>query len=137
MHHIIYLSWATVPFTDAQLQQLLVHARQRNKELAVTGVLFYGNECFVQVLEGEEGTVQEVYAQIKQDARHDNILTFANKPIAQRAFTEWSMAFQPISAQQLEDIAGHLGPTDALVNTAGLPCTDVDLFDLLRSFVLP
>jgi hypothetical protein len=137
MHHIIYLSWTTAPFTDTQLQQLLVRARRRNAELAVTGILFYGNERFMQVLEGEEDTVRELYAQIRQDARHGNILTFANKPVAQRAFTEWAMAFQSVTPQQLEDIIGHLGPTNVPVNTARLPYTDVTLFDLLRSFVLP
>jgi hypothetical protein len=65
---------------------LLTHAQRLNAELAVTGMLLYGNERFLQVLEGEAEVVQEIYAQIKQDARHHNILTFANKPVAERAF---------------------------------------------------
>jgi uncharacterized protein YaaQ len=137
MHHIIYLSWATVPLTDKQLEHLLVVARQRNTKLAVTGVLFYGNERFMKVLEGEEETVRALYAQIRQDARHNNILTFADKPVAQRAFMEWSMAFQLLTPQQLQDVVGHLGATDTPMNTAGLSNTDTRLFDLLRSFVLP
>jgi hypothetical protein len=119
MHHIIYLSWATAPLADTQLQQLLVLARRRNTELAVTGILFYGNGRFMQVLEGEEDTVRELYAHIKRDARHNNILTFADKPVAQRAFTEWAMAFQQVTPQQLKHIIGHLGPTNAPVDTAG------------------
>jgi hypothetical protein len=137
MHHVIYLSWAIVPFNEEQLQQLLIAARRRNTELAVTGILLYGNERFVQVLEGEEDTVQEVYALIRRDPRHHNFITFANKPVAQRAFTEWAMGFKSVSSQQLEDVVGHLGPTDASVNTAGLSYYDSRLFDLLRSFVLP
>jgi hypothetical protein len=137
MHHIIYLSWAVAPFTNAQLQGLLTRARRRNTELAITGILLYGNERFMQVLEGEEAALQEVYAQIRQDPRHYNILTFANKPVAQRAFKEWAMAFQPVTSQQFDDVVGHLGPTDAPVNTSGLSYLDVHLFDMLRSFVLP
>lgn len=137
MHHIIYLSWATVPFTNAQLQNLLTLARQRNTELAVTGILLYGNERFVQVLEGEESIIREMYAHIRRDTRHSNILTFANKPVAQRAFMEWAMAFQPLSLQQFDDVVGYLGPPDTPVNTAGFSYTDMHLFDLLRSFVLP
>lgn len=136
MHHIIYLSWATVPFTNAQLQKLLTLARRRNSELAITGILLYGNERFVQVLEGEEEIVEEMYAHIRQDPRHDNFITFASKPIAQRAFAEWTMAFQPVSSQQLDDVVGHLGPPTVPVNTVGLPYSDAHLFDLLRS-VLP
>jgi uncharacterized protein YaaQ len=137
MHHIIYLSWATTPFTTAQLQKLLTGARRRNTELAVTGILLYGNERFVQVLEGEEALVQEVYAQIRQDARHRNILTFANKPVAERAFREWAMGFQALTAPQFEQVVGYLGPPGVPVSLAGFSSTDSHLFDLLRSFMLP
>nr|GFC63030.1 hypothetical protein [Tanacetum cinerariifolium] len=137
MHHIIYLSWTTGPFTDKELQQLLTCSRQRNTELAVTGILLYGNEQFLQVLEGEEEVVQGVYARIRRDARHCNVLTFANKAIGQRTFTDWAMAFQPVSSQQLEKVVGYLGAPNAPVNTAGLSYNDMHLFDLLRSFVLP
>jgi hypothetical protein len=137
MHHIIYLSWATVPFTNAQLQNLLTLARRRNTELALTGILLYGNERFVQVLEGEEEIVEEMYAHIRQDSRHDNFITFASKPIAQRAFTEWVMAFKPVTSQQFDDVVGHLGPPTVPVDTTGLLEADRHLFDLLRSFVLP
>jgi uncharacterized protein YaaQ len=137
MHHIIYLSWATAPFTTAQLQQLLTSARQRNTELALTGILLYGNGRFMQVLEGEEDRVQHVYAQIRQDARHYNILTFANKPIAARAFQEWAMGFQLLTAPQFEQVVGYLGPPEMPVSLAGFSQTDTFLFDLLRSFVLP
>ncbi|RZK61154.1 MAG: BLUF domain-containing protein [Hymenobacter sp.] len=87
MHHIIYLSLAVKPFTSEQLEKLLAVARRRNTELAITGILFYGNERFLQVLEGEEEAVRAVYASIKRDPRHQNIITYANKPITQRAFT--------------------------------------------------
>lgn len=137
MHHIIYLSWATTPFTEAQLQGLLTRAQRRNTELAVTGILLYGNERFLQVLEGEAEVVEEVYAQIRQDARHHNILTFANKPVAKRAFPEWAMGFQVLPTPQFEQIVGYLGPPGVPVSLAGFSYPDMFLFDLLRSFVLP
>jgi uncharacterized protein YaaQ len=137
MHHIIYLSWATAPFTEKELRQLLTYSHHRNTQLAVTGILLYGNEQFLQVLEGEEEVVQEVYARIRRDARHSNVLTFANKAIGERTFTDWAMAFQLVSAQQLEKVVGYLGAPTAPVNTTGLSYADRHLFDLLRSFVLP
>lgn len=137
MHHIIYLSWATVPFTNKQLRELLILARRRNAELGITGLLLYGNECFVQLLEGEKDAVQALYAHIRRDVRHGNIITFVDKAIAQRLFTDWAMAFQSASSQQLDAVAGYLGAPQVAVDTAGLPGTDQRLFDLLRSFVLP
>ena len=137
MHHIIYLSWATTPFTDAQLQELLAVSHTRNALLGVTGILFYGNERFVQVLEGEEAAVRAVYARIRRDARHGNFITYANKPVAQRAFAKWAMAFEPTSPQRFERLVGYLGATTTPVDTTGLSYTDLHLYDLLRSFVEP
>jgi hypothetical protein len=137
MHHIVYLSWATVPFTDKQLQELLVPARRRNMELGITGILLYGNECFLQLLEGEEDVVQELYAHIRRDVRHDTITAIANKAVAQRLFPDWAMAFQLTSARQLDTVVSYLGSPQVAVNTAGLLSTDQHLFDLLRAFVLP
>jgi hypothetical protein len=137
MHHIIYISCAVTPFTNAQLQKLLELARRRNAELAITGLLLYGNERFIQVLEGEEANVQALYELIKSDPRHQYIIAYANKPIAQRTFAEWAMAFQPISPQQSAELAGYLGPTNVAIDTSGLSLIDAKLFDLLRSYALP
>lgn len=137
MHHIIYLSWATVPLTDRQLRELLLSARRRNAELDVTGVLLYGNECFMQLLEGEKEIVQELYAHIRRDARHHNIITFADKAVGRRAFAEWAMAFQPVSSQQFDKIVGYLGSPQVPLHTVGLSGQDQRVFDTLRAFVLP
>lgn len=137
MHHIIYLSCAVAPLTSAQLQALLTLARRRNTELAITGVLFYANERFLQVLEGEEDAVRALYELIKRDPRHSSIIAYADKPITQRSFTEWAMAFQPSSPQQAAELAGYLGPTDVTVEVESLSARDKSLFDLLRSFTLP
>ena len=93
MHRIIYLSWATRPFSDEQLHTLLRKARSRNIEVGITGFLLYGNDCFLQVLEGEEVAVRTLYEYIKGDARHRDVTAYADKPIPQRAFAEWAMAF--------------------------------------------
>jgi hypothetical protein len=137
MHCIIYLSWAVAPFTNAQLQTLLTLSRQRNTELAITGILLYGNQRFVQVLEGEEAAVRALYQLIKCDPHHHDVIAYADKPIAQRTFAAWTMAFQPSSPQQAQALAGYLGPTNVAVEVASLPPLEQQLFDLLRSFTLP
>jgi hypothetical protein len=136
MHRIIYLSWATIPFTNAQLQRLLTLARKRNRELAVTGILLYGNERFVQVIEGEADTVKELYTHIRRDPRHSNFITFANNPAAQRVFADWTMAFQPVTSQQFDDVVGYLGLPSVARSTMDLPYSEGHLFDVLRSFIM-
>jgi len=137
MHRIIYLSWASTPLTDSQLEELLQTARRRNAQLNVSGILLYGNERFMQVLEGEETTVRALYEHIKGDARHYEVTAYADRLVPQRAFPEWAMAFQATTPQQFEDLAGYLGePASAAVNAAALPLHELHLMDILRSFTL-
>lgn len=137
MHHIIYLSWATRPFSDEQLHTLLRKARSRNTEVGITGFLLYGNDCFLQVLEGEEVAVRTLYEYIKGDARHRDVTAYADKPIPQRAFAEWAMAFQSTTPQQFEQLVGYLQPASVAVDASRLSLTDLHLLDVLRSFTQP
>ena len=107
MHHIVYLSQATAPFGESQLQLLLARARVLNAEYGITGVLLYGNEQFLQVLEGERVAVHARYARIQQDARHRDIITFADKGIAARIFPTWQMAFSSLPQQPLLELTDY------------------------------
>ncbi|NML65146.1 BLUF domain-containing protein [Hymenobacter sp. RP-2-7] len=137
MHHIIYLSQATIPFNEAQLQHLLTQARDFNQMHQVTGMLLYGNDQFFQVLEGEKATVQLLYAHISQDPRHRDVITYADKAIPKRAFMDWSMAFQALPPQQLIEFAGYISPAEVQLERTNLGQADTLLLQLLRSFVLP
>lgn len=137
MHHIIYLSWATTPFSDEQLHTLLQEARSHNASVGVTGMLVYGNGCFMQVLEGEETTVRALYDYIKHDTRHRDVTAYADKAIEQRVFAEWEMAFQTATPAQFEQLAGYLQPADMQVDASRISLVDLQLLDLLRSFVTP
>lgn len=137
MHHLIYLSQATVPFSEAQLERLLVQARQFNETHGLTGILLYGNDQFFQVLEGEAATVHSLYARICQDPRHRNVTTYADKAIATRAFSEWHMAYHALPPQQFLEFAGYVSPADLRLERTGLSVADQQLLQLLRTFVLP
>jgi hypothetical protein len=137
MHHIIYMSYALAPFTSGQLHQLLLSARRRNTELAITGILLYGNERFMQVLEGEETAVRALYELIRADPRHQHVTAYADKPIPARTFSEWAMAFHPSSPHQLLGLAGYPGATTMTVDLASFLPPDAKLFDVLRTFTLP
>jgi hypothetical protein len=137
MHHIIYMSRATKPYSEEQLQQLLLQARLSNQAAGLTGVLLYGNGQFVQVLEGEEASVRALYEHVKRDPRHQNVTAYADKAIEQRAFADWSMAYHATSTEQLQELMGYLAPGDFAVDTSRMRQADAQLVDLLRSFVLP
>lgn len=137
LHHLIYLSRATIAFDDQQLQQLLLEARIYNQAVGITGILLYGQQQFLQVLEGEPTLVQALYARIRQDPRHHDVTLYADKEIAHRAFEDWAMAYHPQDPQQFQQFAGLVSPAELRVEQPNLTQADQQLLHLLRSFVLP
>lgn len=88
---LVYQSRPVKLFTEAQLQQLLVHARARNHANSITGLLVYDHGCFFQWLEGPAAAVAEIWAAIQRDPRHGDIEILGEKQIAKRLFSEWDM----------------------------------------------
>ncbi len=101
MIRLIYLSQAVKPFSSEQLLTLRRECRRSNSENGLTGVLLYYNECFIQVLEGKEETVNRVFEAIKKDPRHTNVTELERSYITERQFEDWSMGFEEIDASQL------------------------------------
>lgn len=90
---LVYVSAATVDFTESQLEQLLNRARENNSGLDVTGMLLFTENTFFQILEGEDETVQSLYDLIAKDHRHNNVLILAKQEVEERNFSDWSMGF--------------------------------------------
>lgn len=136
MHHIIYLSQATRPLSDEELAKLLAQARHDNAQQAITGALVYGGGQFMQIIEGEEAQLAMLYAKLLQDGRHGQVFKFADKPIVQRSFADWSMAFRPLSPEQFAELAGYLTPEQLNLQAPGLSATDGMLLQMMKTFVL-
>lgn len=137
LHHIIYLSRAVHPFSDEELQELLLQARQDNSSRNITGALVYGNEQFAQIIEGEATVIAALYERLLQDPRHTQLVKFADKTIEHRSFADWSMAFHPVSAGQMQDLTGYVSPKNLDFRPANLGLSDTLLLQMMKSFVLP
>ncbi len=115
---IIYCSQATDAFTPDDLIALLVAARHRNEPLGLTGLLLYSNQSFLQVLEGDDDAVADVYASITRDPRHTNIRLLMDEEIPARLFPDWTMGFEHVKGEDLaENLEGFTPDLDyPLVN---------------------
>jgi hypothetical protein len=102
MYHLVYISQARENMTLTTLVVLLMQARALNERHHVTGALVYGDGQFMQVMEGEEAVVKDLYTRVAKDARHYDVCTLAEGPIATRSFAQWSMAFGEVAADQFE-----------------------------------
>ena len=94
MFYVIYVSSAVQLMDDEALLSLLQQSRKKNAELGITGMLLYKEGNFMQLLEGEEKVVLDLYETIKKDSRHKDLITIITDDIADRSFEDWSMGFQ-------------------------------------------
>lgn len=62
-----------------------------NESKAITGILFFDQGHFGQILEGPRDEVEELWESIKNDVRHQNIELLGITEIKERRFPKWSM----------------------------------------------
>ena len=93
MLQIIYASAAVVPFSDLELEQLLLRARANNTRLGVTGMLLYHDGSFLQVIEGDAPVLMTLFERIGRDKRHASVATLLERQIEAPHFGDWAMVF--------------------------------------------
>jgi hypothetical protein len=98
MFELIYYSSANPNLDENDILDILKKSKEFNSKNQVTGCLLYHNNEFVQLLEGDEETVEILYAKIEQDKRHYDLVVLKRDNITDRSFENWSMAYyQPAS----------------------------------------
>jgi hypothetical protein len=103
LQRLIYASrWSDPTRTDMEevVAEVVARSSQNNRMRAVTGLLLFHRGWFLQVLEGPLEAVDDTFDRIRRDARHTDIRTVADLPIAARAFGDWTM-----SAERLNEVA--------------------------------
>lgn len=136
MHHIIYISTAARDLSDEELLILLEQARRYNTARNITGVLLYGHRMVVQVLEGEQEVIEELYQRIARDERHLSVMKLADKPIQARSFSDWSMGYERLGRNQARQLQGYFNPNDLNVDALSLTEADSLLVQSVQDVVL-
>lgn len=90
---VAYVSSASHPFSEDELNQLLVGARSSNDAEQVTGVLLYDEGNFFQYLEGPVDGIERIYRRIKASKDHHGLIQLFSRGIPERHFQNWSMGF--------------------------------------------
>ncbi|MEM1258483.1 MAG: BLUF domain-containing protein [Bacteroidota bacterium] len=93
MHSLVYRSVADESFTIPQIYGMLSKAKDYNAEHGITGCLLFHNHQFLQLLEGEEREVLNLFQKISLDERHRDIQMIESDFTPNRVFDDWSMAF--------------------------------------------
>ena len=105
MIQLSYISSAR-PVSTGELVGLLQTCLANNQREGVTGMLLYGNDTFLQTLEGEESVVDRLYDKIRHDPRHGNVKSLTRKTVDTRQYAEWNMGFRRVSDEELANVGG-------------------------------
>jgi hypothetical protein len=88
-----YVSQAANDMGILGLMNLLEEAVHKNKRNGITGVLFYDNRIFGQIMEGYPQHVELIWKAISADTRHSEVQVLDISPLQKRRFSNWSMKF--------------------------------------------
>ena len=115
IYYLVYLSSGTWMYTDLDIADILTASCKNNAEKDVTGILLYHEGCILQVLEGEQQTVTDLYQKIKRDKRHKDVIQLVQGTCEERNFGEWSMGFKAVNNSDWNEYEGYMK-----LDTAGL-----------------
>lgn len=103
--HILYISNAVRTPIETEIEQLLLTARRNNQRDGITGVLLHHGKIFIQCIEGPRDKLDQLYARIEADPRHQNIIKVVDEPIEVRSFGSWHMGCSTLSESEYLNLA--------------------------------
>jgi hypothetical protein len=102
---IIYISRSTFPprklgtGIEPNVGRILAKSRVNNRRDGLVGVLYFGDGCFFQCLEGEQSAVDGLYARLQSDVRHKDIKLLSRESISALTYQDWAMKFVPLEKE--------------------------------------
>ena len=93
MHFIVYTSEYIGKEEDINLvlDDIVKKSKINNPAHGITGLLFYHNQRFIQVLEGERDALEGLMSILEKDNRHKNIQRILDQQVKKRGFMDWNM----------------------------------------------
>jgi hypothetical protein len=97
---LIYTSKLNDGVNPRELANIHETALRNNDKAGLTGMLLFGNDYFLQVLEGGNFAVNRLYNRICNDDRNKDPLLLEYVEIAERDFAKWSMKLILLTEQK-------------------------------------
>ena len=96
LKQVIYVSEITDISSDS-LTDIYDISQKNNSESGISGCLLIGSNSYLQLLEGPEASVENLYSKIKVDSRHKKVKKLFEQHIEEKLFSSWSMKFAPFN----------------------------------------
>jgi hypothetical protein len=105
IRQVLYFSRATAHISNAELQALARRAGEMNASKGITGALLFVDQSFIQIIEGEQQSIDELLSIIEGDPRHRDMNITLDRQVRSRDFHDWSMGLiTPAQAHESEAV---------------------------------
>ena len=87
----LYIYIYTGQNISTDLENIIHQAKINNPIHNVSGVLFFHNNRFLQIIEGDKNIIDQLKLNITKDSRHKEIQQLFYEPILSKSFSNWNM----------------------------------------------
>lgn len=98
---LLYCSRPTSKFNISDINDILAKCSKNNTARDVTGFLVFDGETFLQLLEGPPESLNEIFAKIRADQRHEDIRVLVHEATGSRHFGAWFMAYENVVGENV------------------------------------
>ena len=106
LRQIIYTSQASEQFNKRSLLDLLHTSRGYNTIDNISGVLMHRDGYFLQIIEGEQDVIEDLFQRLNNDTRHKNIKMILDRSVERRLFSNWAMGCADFDEPELSMLPG-------------------------------
>ncbi|WP_282031454.1 BLUF domain-containing protein [Winogradskyella eximia] len=106
LRQIIYTSQASEQFNKRSLLDLLHTSRGYNTIDNISGVLMHRDGYFLQIIEGEQDVIENLFQRLNNDTRHKNIKMILDRSVESRLFSNWAMGCADFDEPELSMLPG-------------------------------
>lgn len=95
---LVYYSISSIKITMEVIYDIREISIRNNSKKNITGCLLYHDNVFLQLLEGENENIDNLYESIQKDKRHSTVTLIMKENVKERMFPGWSMAFHEFNS---------------------------------------
>ena len=133
---LTYLSKPTKPFTDADFDDIESKSVKANNERDVTGLLVVNEDRILQILEGREEAVRELYNKIEADSRHTVVKLVCAVEDEVRLLMTWNMVVRGFNGTPPDLLDQFSNVFDGLLHAESQSEIAIDHIELFKEIAL-
>ena len=108
LKQVIYVSEISDTSSDS-LTNIYDISQKNNSKSGISGCLLIGSNSYLQLLEGPDSAVENLYSKIQMDSRHKKVKKLFEQNIEEKLFSSWSMKFAPFNNVEWDNKEFDLG----------------------------